>query len=265
MNDYNVVIADPAGNITAIVLNRSVERKDYMHIANNLMNMHEFGIEQVGFVKNPQIGGELRLEMMGGEFCGNATRSFGLYIASCNGETDNKTITVEISGCSNKLEVETNVTNQYARTVMPLPRGINYINIDNKHSFPVIEFEGIVHVIAEDEEVSNEMYENVKQSIINKYNPEAFGIMFLNNEKLRITPVVYVRETDSVVYEQSCGSGTIATAIYLSRDNKNGIFAYDISNPGGIIEAQVYKQDCKVVKATIGGKVVLSEIKSIKL
>lgn len=148
---------------------------------------------------------------------------------------------------------------------MPLPKLIDYISIDSGHLLPAIEFEGIVHVIAENEEVSNEMYEKIKQTIINKYNPEAFGIMFLNTAELRITPVVYIRETDSVVYEHSCGSGTIATAIYLTKDNEEGVYSYDISNPGGVIEAKVYKLDGKVIKATIGGKVILSEIKSIKL
>lgn len=265
MNVYDVLIADPVGNITAIVLNRNVERKDYMYVASKLMDIHELGIEQVGFVKDPKIGGELRLEMMGGEFCGNATRSFGLYIATCKGAIDSQVISVEISGCSSTLDVETNVKNKYAKTTMPLPAGLDYISIDNHNFIPVIEFEGIVHVIAENIEVSDDMYEKIKKVLINKYDYEAFGIMFLNIDELKITPVVYVRETDSVVYEHSCGSGTMATAIYLTKDKKDGIYSYDIYNPGGIIEAQVYKQDGKITKATIGGEVILSRIKSIEL
>lgn len=262
MKEYDVLIADPAGNITAMVLN-DVERKDYMFIANKLMEMKEYGIEQVGFVKNPEMGGELRLEMMGGEFCGNATRSFGFYLAKKKEETGYKKVIVEISGCSNNLEVNTDVKNNYARTEMPLPKEINYISIDNR-CFPVIVFEGIVHVIAENVQENNELYEEVKQAIINKYICDAFGIMFFNTEKLQIVPVVYVRETNTVVYENSCGSGSLATAVYLSKDNSDGIYSYDISNPKGIIEVQVYKQDGKITKATIGGKVFLSNIYTFK-
>lgn len=265
MNEYNVLIANPAGNITAFVLNQSVERKDYIDVANKLMDIKEFEIEQVGFVKSPKTCGELRLEMMGGEFCGNATRSFGLYIAAKNGETSDKTITVEISGCSNTLDVETNVTNDYARTSMPLPKGIDYISLDDGQLLPAVVFEGIVHVIAENEEVSDDMYEKVKKAVINRYNPEAFGLMFLASDKLYITPAVYVMETDSLVYERSCGSGSIATAIYLTKDEKSGVFTYDIAQPGGTIETQVYKENGNVIKATIGGKVTLSAIKTIQL
>nr|WP_312578528.1 hypothetical protein [Sedimentibacter sp.] len=264
MSAYDVVIADPVGNVTALVLNQDVERNDYMYIANRLMGIGELGIEQVGFVKSPKIGGSLRLEMMGGEFCGNATRSFGLYIAFCKGAVDSEIIPVEISGCSDVLNVDTNVRKGYAKTTMPLPIGIDCIVIDNNYVY-VIEFEGIVHVIAENVEVGNEIYEKIKKVLINKYDIDAFGIMFLNNDELKITPLVYVKETDSVVYEHSCGSGTIATAIYLTKDKDDGIYSYDICNPGGMIEAQVYKQDGKVVKATIGGKVILSQIKSIEL
>ncbi len=265
MKEYDVLIANPAGNITAFVLNQNVEKNDYINVANKLMNIKEFDIEQVGFIKKPIAGGELRLEMMGGEFCGNATRSFGLYIANKKGETSDRTITVEISGCSNTLDVETNVTNDYARTSMPLPKVVDYIKLVNGQLLPAIVFEGIVHVIVEDEEVSNEMYEKVKKEIINKYNPEAFGLMFLKSDKLYITPVVYVRETDSLVYERSCGSGSISTAIYLAKNEKDGVFTYDIYQPGGIIETKVYKEKGKVVKATIGGKVTLSDIKTIQL
>lgn len=265
MKEYSVLIANPAGNITAIVLDRDIERKDYIHLSDKLMGMKEFGIEQVGFVKNPKMGGELRLEMMGGEFCGNATRSFGLYIAASRGETGYKRIGVEISGCSDILEVETNVAENFAGTSMPLPMGISYIDVDAEHSFPVVEFEGIVHVIAVNENASDDMYERIKQIITKKYDPEAFGVMFFKKDECSIIPVVFVKETNSVIYEQSCGSGTIAAAIYLAGEKNDGIFTYSVSNPGGIIEAQICKKDGKIVSASIGGKVILSEIKSIKL
>jgi len=265
MKKYDVLIANPAGNITALVLNQEVVKEEYMIISNKLMGIHELGIEQVGFVKNSKNEGIPRLEMMGGEFCGNATRSFGLYIASCRGVIDSEVVLVEISGCSSILEVETNVKNKYASTIMPLPVGVDYIQIEGYDLIPVIKFEGIVHVIAENIEASNEIYEKIKQVIINEYDIEAFGIMFFNRNELKIIPLVYVKETNSVVYENSCGSGSIATAIYLAKDNIDGTYVYDINNPGGIIKAKVYKQDGVIKKATIGGEVTLSRIKSITL
>ena len=76
----NVLRADPAGNITLFVLD-PVEKSRRADVAAQLMAVPEYKAEQVGFVCTPQEGGDGRMEMMGGEFCGNATRAFGLLTA----------------------------------------------------------------------------------------------------------------------------------------------------------------------------------------
>ena len=77
----NVLRADPAGNITLFVLD-PVEKSRRADVAAQLMAVPEYKAEQVGFVCTPQEGGDGRMEMMGGEFCGNATRAFGLLTAA---------------------------------------------------------------------------------------------------------------------------------------------------------------------------------------
>jgi diaminopimelate epimerase len=73
---------NPAGNITILVLDpvhESVQAK----VAMDLMNPAILGGEQVGFVTlmtDGQVAASMR--MMGGEFCGNAARSLGAYLAS---------------------------------------------------------------------------------------------------------------------------------------------------------------------------------------
>ncbi|MDF2676787.1 MAG: hypothetical protein K0Q97_1097 [Bacillota bacterium] len=264
MNEYDVLLANPAGNITAIVLNENVKKENYIEIANKLMELKQYNIEQVGFVKKPQMGGELRLEMMGGEFCGNATRSFGLYLAQLKGELDDEKIAVEISGCSDLVFVETNLKNKYTKTQMPLPKNIFEINLSNGKNFSVIEFEGIFHAICW-EDLNDNIYDSIKEVIYEKYNPEAMGVIFLNKDSLEIKPIVYVKETNSKVYEQSCGSGSIAAAVFLSKDNNEGIYTYNIKNPGGIIEVILHKLNGKFIMAFMGGTVELSEIININL
>lgn len=263
MKEYNVLIADPAGNITAIVLDQDVERNNYVSIANKLMAL-ELGIEQVGFMKEPVIGGESRLEMMGGEFCGNGARSFGLYLAADSGAGD-RMVRIESSGCSGVLEVTASVTKGYADIDMPLPERIGHISLDSEDTLPVIAFEGILHVIAVNRTVSGAMFEKVKKVIVDQYDPEAFGLIYLNKDELKLTPVVYVKTTDTVVYERSCGSGTVAAAIYLTTDCSDGEYHYDLSNPGGGIAVKVSKNKGRVTRANIGGRVVLSEIQSINI
>ena len=81
-----LVMADPAGNRTALVLS-PVPPEGRGPLAARLMALPELHAEQVGFVLPPSAGGLFRLEMMGGEFCGNAARSFGLYLAGSQGRS----------------------------------------------------------------------------------------------------------------------------------------------------------------------------------
>ena len=77
--DLRIRTADPTGNITVFVLDK-VRREDYAQIAAQLLEKEELHAEQVGFIEEKEDG-TWRMQMMGGEFCGNASRSFG-YLKS---------------------------------------------------------------------------------------------------------------------------------------------------------------------------------------
>ena len=62
----------PTQNMT-ILVKTPVERENHLEVATKLMDYASVGAEQVGFIENGQ--GTIRLQMMAGEFCGNATRS----------------------------------------------------------------------------------------------------------------------------------------------------------------------------------------------
>ena len=82
-NKYSIVLANPANNITVFVLD-NIKSKDYKNVAKDILENTDYKAEQVGFVKQPTIGGDIKLEMMGGEFCGNASRSIGMIFARNN-------------------------------------------------------------------------------------------------------------------------------------------------------------------------------------
>lgn len=67
--EYTVAVLDPAGNVTAIVCS-DVPAAERARVAAQILRLPELGIEQVAFLTAPRSGGEIRLEMMGGEFCG---------------------------------------------------------------------------------------------------------------------------------------------------------------------------------------------------
>ena len=65
--------ADPSGNVTLYVLD-PVPQKDRKELNRQLLTLHP-SVEQAGCLSIKE--GQPQVEMMGGEFCGNANRSAG--------------------------------------------------------------------------------------------------------------------------------------------------------------------------------------------
>lgn len=86
-----------------------------------LLRLQELHIEQVAFLTAPRCGGEIRLEMMGGEFCGNALRCAGFYHALRTGVQGKTCVFAEISGAEGVQPVMADTAAGEASTVMPLP------------------------------------------------------------------------------------------------------------------------------------------------
>ena len=71
------VKVNPVENMTVFILDE-VEKSKHIEIAKKLMDYSNLYAEQVGFVEKMKSEDDniaVRLQMMGGEFCGNATRS----------------------------------------------------------------------------------------------------------------------------------------------------------------------------------------------
>lgn len=263
MNKYNIVVADPAKNITILVLD-DIDKNLYKSVAKDILEKTNYKAEQVGFVKNPIMGGDIRLEMMGGEFCGNASRSIAMFFARENNIT-NGNVFVEITGSDRILNAEVDLDKKTSNIEMPIPQKIETIDVKNLGEFPIVIIEGINHIIAENILPTQENFEQFKKAVYENYNVEAFGVMFFDRQKNYITPVVYVKDTDTTFFESSCGSGTLATITYLGSYLQDGHLKSNISQPGGIIEAEIYKENGKIKNIIIGGVVKLSQNIQIEL
>lgn len=87
---YDCIIAYPGGNTTLLV-ETPVERERQPQVGNALLKKTrepnkrgepKFKVEQVGFIEPARVPGAIsRLQMTGGEFCGNATRSLAAVAA----------------------------------------------------------------------------------------------------------------------------------------------------------------------------------------
>ena len=96
-------IADPTGNITALVL--TDKSLDYKLVSQKIMQENS-SVEQVGFVDFS--GGQTRLKMSGSEFCGNATMSAAALYYELSGRKSSFETEVSVFGTDKPVKV--NVT-----------------------------------------------------------------------------------------------------------------------------------------------------------
>ncbi len=238
---------NPAGNITAVVLT-PVERSQRAGLARAIMA--EGRAEQVGFMEEPQMGGACRLEMMGGEFCGNAVRSYGLLYALAQGRAQQ--VPVEISGAEAPVPVTADPAAGTAYADMPLPLELRQLEVLGKR-YPLVMCQGICHLLALEQGPDPAFLEAARPKL-NALGQEAWGLMFLEGQQL--TPAVYVTGTDSLVWESSCGSGSVACGWYLARQPGGGE-SYRFREPGGEIQVTVSRRNGVMTGCTMGGPVTV--------
>ena len=258
--EYTVAVLDPAGNVTAIVCS-DVPAAERARVAAQILRLPELGIEQVAFLTEPRSGGEIRLEMMGGEFCGNALRCAGFYQALRNGTQGKSCVFAEISGADGVQPVMADTAEGTASTVMPLPLSVQPAGWADVQAARVT-FAGITHFVIDCAQPDETL---VQRAIAAAPEASAVGAIFLDRAHGSIKPVVFVRETASCVAENSCASGSVATAVVLTADFADGITEIGIGQPGGTLEVGVQRTDGAVTGLSIGGAVRLTQTLTVTL
>ena len=258
MSLYHILRADPAGNITVFVLD-DVALENRPAVAKAIMKKGWLHCEQVGFVCPPRFGGDGRFEMMGGEFCGNATRAYGMYLARQEGRDGE--YFVETSGCAEPW-ISVMVDGEAASAQMPLPQEIWQETVAG-HPGTLVHLGGIAHLVLEDAQPDLALFEAAEPMLASIPGLEAYGVIFLNGD--RMTPLVKVPATNSLVWEGSCGSGTVAAAIVQSEVMQSGTFSCTYRQPDGDISAQITRENGEITAASIGGQVFFSSPVEIDL
>jgi diaminopimelate epimerase len=254
---YEVIVADPAKNITLLVLTPVENRAEAARL---LMADPSLGAEQVGFVLPPAAPqGLWRLEMMGGEFCGNAARSFGLWVARTLGYTGAAEIPIAISGMREPLMVRVNGETGTAEAAMPLPLARETLRFADR-ALPAYVFEGITHIIAPGIPPEQGLVYTIKEQVERSLSrPQALGVLFYDEDQSLMIPAVYVYATDSLVFESSCGSGSAALGVWQEERRWEGEGLRRVLQPGGVIEVRVGKRQGALGSLSIGGPVFLGE------
>lgn len=192
----------PGGNTTALVVGK-FPHEQYVSIARKILAENKI-IEQVGFLEKPENSkAAIRLQMMGGEFCGNATRATAYYWAM---KTGLKSFKMEVSGFPELME--TKITGEEVELKLP---GAFFQKIESG-KIKIVDLMGIRFIIQQFPKDLNEA-----RKLISKFKGTfpAVGILYTSFEDKNITidPIVWVRETNTCYNETACGSGSIAAGI----------------------------------------------------
>ena len=249
-------VFDPAKNITLLV-ETVIPVLDQPEVARELMKKEE-KVEQVGFISQDDVG-DITLRMAGGEFCGNATMCTAVYQA-IKEVKDKATVKIHILDMNKTIDVDVKRENDASwlcRETLPYTPKISYIDIDEFKQLPLVSLDGISHVVFEkcndaNKTCRSEHCESVIREVCDKLNLTTLGFMFYNKEKSELTPLVYVKESDTLFWENACASGTIAVGAYLAEKEKKPI-DFNLIQPGGILRVLVDSSG----KISLEGKVKL--------
>ena len=251
----------PTQNVT-ILVESAVPRPEQPAAAARLLAYDNVGGEQVGFLEPTTLSGaRLRLQMMGGEFCGNATMSAGAFLAMRDHLPDGSCADypLEVSGAEGLTicHIE-RIGDAFRGTVrMPLPRRIDVVSLETDAgalTFPRIEMPGITHIVTPMQMLSREETARRIRGWNQHIRADALGLLRYDQTECHIEPLVYVPATDSAVWERGCGSGTAALGSLLAQQLGRSTRA-SVRQPGGEIEVHAEVEAGRVARLSIAGTV----------
>ena len=252
---------NPTENMTILVTD-PVPRERHSAVADALMAYGSVGGEQVGFLEEPTLpGARMRLQMMGGEFCGNATMSLGTLLALQDGlrDGDATVYPLEVSGADGIVPCRIQRSGDVCRgtVCMPLPEAIREVDFAGGVRCPVVFFPGIAHAIVREGVLRSSDAPRCIPRWCEACETDALGIILADDALDRIRPLVYVRSTNSSVWERGCGSGTAALGAWWAAQRREDI-RIDVSQPGGTICVRACWEENRVSELEIRGVVRLA-------
>jgi diaminopimelate epimerase len=275
----------PGGNTTILLDMPAPEGAMRAHLANVLMNPLHLGGEQVGFMTMDGSAVPY-LEMMGGEFCGNAARSFAAVLVmrghpalAEDGQSSRYSGEIRVSGANEPVRVDvavrdvpavfsadnSGVRKAYDASVrLALPQNTGRLLRHVGTGLDVVALEGITHVLldaAKHPMPADHVAECSRlRALLELEQEDAVGCVWYarKNGAMQIDPVVWVRETRSTHHETGCGSGSVALGVLETLRTGEGFSALVVQPSGQSIHARIeYYGAAGFGGAWIGGEVRL--------
>ena len=212
--------AVPGGNPTILILD-PVPAGDRAAVSRVLMGAGHLQAEQVGFLD--LAARPVRLDMMGGEFCGNACRAAAAVMArEGSGLLPHEGgLRGELSVSGAEAPVGLRVEGGECWAQMPLPGESGMGVRELGPGLGLVRLPGIAHICLDEERHPFPGdFAGAAESLRARFDVEAEAvgcIWYRANPSWAIKPVVWVRSTASTHFETGCGSGSLALALWLGR------------------------------------------------
>ena len=257
---------NPTGNITVLVTT-PVPRPRQAAVAAKLLAPDGVGGEQVGYLEAAaDARAEARLQMMGGEFCGNATMALGALLCRRDGLADGqaRSLRLEVSGSAGTVPCSIlREGDDWLGTVrMPLPTAIEQVDLvagDDMIRAPLVRMPGIAHLIIP---AGIGLGEAEVRRLLPGWNAaigaDALGALLWNAPSRFINPIVYVPSANTLVREHGCGSGTAAVGSWLATA-AGETCEMSVRQPGGSILVRAAMLRGRLAVLTITGCVKIED------
>lgn len=251
----------PSGNTTAVVFDQMLDA-DREGLNASVMSAwkdkfpEQSEIEQCCFVTLPKDSSAIaRVEMFGGEFCGNATRSVIQVITGGR----NYQGTIEVSGVDKPLGFS--VRDGSIAVEMPLPRSEKLATQVDEGV--LVQLDGIAQLVvtnsdSQQTQAPRELLAKLLQE--NKYDlalQPAVGVTYYDEATKEAAFGVWVKAINTVFDETACGSGTCAIGVAAALAQKQ-TQKLEVVQPSGesiVTEAIFDNESGEVITSNIAGKV----------
>ena len=258
--ELRFVKMNPSGNTTLLILDH-VSRERQPAAAAILATPEYLAVDQVGYLEEPKdAGAKVRLQMMGGEFCGNATRAVAAYLLARGDVSGKEEIMLEVSGSDTLVEARAERRSDrqwWTEAAVPVPQAVRTEEISfggSTIAAVYVTFPGIDHLVLEGIEPSFEAYAELDRRGFLPRGEAARGVMFWNRKAGTLTPLVAVG-TGEPIREGSCGSGSVAVAAAMALASGRSVHDMTLRQPLGEILVTAERGRQGITRAVIKGTV----------
>ena len=253
--ELQFVKVSPNENMT-LLIESPVSRSQHLAVAKALIAYGSVYAEQAGYIEEPENKEAcVRLQMMAGEFCGNATLSLGACLFSKEHPKtgEEKNFLLEVSGANSLIDchMKKEADGYLGQLSMPLPTKIateTYVLNGLSYELETVYLPGITHIIVPKTLWGEKAREKAEQAVTaweNQITEEAFGILLFDATEMTLEPLVCVKNA-SLVWERGCGSGTTALGAALAAKKQSSL-SLGLKQPGGVMHIDAdWKDGCSL-------------------